>query len=65
MTESKGSQNGGWVGGAAALCGLATGLAGWIAAVAAGFSGQWGLAGLGLIASALAFGLLANAVFRN
>jgi hypothetical protein len=57
--------------GAPALPGLAvlgafvTGVCGLLVAVVAVVSGDFVGAGVGLVASALAFGLLANAVFRR
>jgi hypothetical protein len=47
------------------IFGLITGFAGLLAAVAAFFSAEWVGAGVCLVASALAFGLLANAFLRN
>ena len=47
------------------VAGLATGFAGLIVALFAIFTGDWTGAGLGLVAAALAFGLLANAILRD
>lgn len=53
-------------GGVAIYCGLATGFAGWLLAVLAlADESNWEGAALALAASALAFGLMANAVFRQ
>ena len=42
-----------------------TGVLGWYAALAAFFGGSWPAVGWCLIASALAFGLLANSLLRE
>lgn len=53
-------------GGVAIYCGLATGFAGWVLAILAlADQTSWEGAALAMAASALAFGLVANAVFRQ
>lgn len=47
------------------LGGAITGVAGFVAALVAFFNGDFAATGVCLIASALSFGLLANAVFRE
>lgn len=51
--------------GAALLSGMLTGFAGLVIAVIAVLNTDWVASGLGLIAAALAFGLVANAALRR
>ena len=53
------------VAGIAVLLAFVTGVAGVVVAVFAFFDANWVGAGLGLVAAALAFGLVANAVLRQ
>jgi len=51
--------------GLAVVATLATGLIGLVMAAIASFNSDWTGAGLSLVAAALAFGLLTNAVLRR
>lgn len=51
--------------GAALLAGMITGFAGLVVAVIAVLNTDWMASSLGLIAAALAFGLVANAALRR
>jgi type IV secretory pathway TrbD component len=51
--------------GVALLAGMLTGLAGLVVATIAFVNTEWTASSLGLIASALAFGLVANAALRR
>jgi hypothetical protein len=53
------------VGGIAVICGLVTGFASLVVAVFAFFNYNWVGAGVCLASAGLAFGLVANAVWRH
>ena len=53
------------VGGLAVICGLLTGFLGLVIAALALFVSNWIGAGICLVAAALSFGLIANAVWRQ
>jgi hypothetical protein len=53
------------VGGIAVICGLVTGFASLGVALLALFNADWSGTGVCLIAAGLAFGLIANAVWRQ
>ena len=63
--SSRNSESGVGLGGAAVACCIATGFGGWIAALASFLQGNGSGAGTCLVASAVAFGLVANAIFRR
>ena len=59
------TKSGAKLAGLSVLAGVVTGTVAFIAGLMAVFSGLFGEAGVCFLASALAFGLLANAMYRN